>query len=124
MAYYIERKIHRRGKGLGALLIVSVEEGTGKTALCAGLAVNFLNDGRKVGYVGSAGETAAAFMKKIAGLDVIGRSDLKGYDVVLAESRLGTSNGDETSKAAYAAAKDMKAKVIAVEVYRRKPAFH
>jgi len=102
---------------LGTLFIVSVEEGAGKTALCAGLAVNFLNDGRKVGYVKSAGDADAPFMGKIPGLDVIGKPVLKGYDLVLAEGRLGTSAGDEASQAAYAAAGAMKAKVIAVEVY-------
>ena len=102
---------------MGALFIVSVEPGAGKTALCAGLAVNFLNDGRKVGYLKSAGDAAAPFMGKIPGLDIVGKPVLKDYDVVLAEGRLGTGAGDEASQAAYAAAGAMKAKVIAVEVY-------
>jgi len=102
---------------LGTLFIVSVEPGAGKTALCAGLAVNFLNDGRKVGYLTSADDAAAPFMGKIPGLDVISKPVSKGYDIVLAEGRLGTGAGDETSRAACAAAKEMKAKVIAVEVY-------
>jgi BioD-like phosphotransacetylase family protein len=102
---------------LGALFIVSVEESAGKTALCAGLAVNFLNDGRKVGYVGPAGDADAAFMEKIPGLKLINMSGLKVYDIVLAEGSLGTGADDKLSKAAYAAAKEMKAKIIAVEVY-------
>ena len=100
-----------------ALFIVSVAAGAGKTALCAGLAANFLNDGRKVGYLAPAGDASAAFMGKIPGLKAINKSDLKGYDVVLAEGRLGNNDGDEATKTAYAAAKEMKAKVIAVEVY-------
>jgi len=116
LAYYIERKIHHWGKGLVALFIVSIEAGAGKTALGAGLAVNFLSDGRKVGYLASAGDASAAFMGKIPGLDVIDKPG-EDYDVILAEGRLGNGAGDETTQAAYAAAKEMKARVIAVEVY-------
>ncbi len=101
---------------MGVLFIVSVEQGAGKTALGAGIAVNFLNDGRKVGYLAPAGDASAAFMGKIPGLDVIDKPG-KGYDAVLAEGRLGNNVGDEATQAAYAAAKEMKARVIAVEVY-------
>jgi len=109
LAYYIERKNHRRGKDLVVLFIVSAEERVGKTALCAGLAINFISSGRKTAYVRSADNADAAFMAKIPGLDVISPSETKGYDVVLAEGRPG--------KDAYDAAKAMKAKVIAVEAY-------
>lgn len=102
---------------MGVFFIVSVAAGAGKTTLVAGLAANFINAGRKVGYLKSAGDTGAAFMATIPGLDVISKSGLKGYDVVLAKSRLGSAVDDEATQAAYLAAKEMKARVIAVEVY-------
>jgi BioD-like phosphotransacetylase family protein len=104
---------------LGVLFIVSAEEAVGKTALCAGLAINFLNDGGKVGYLKSTAEANgdAAFMKKIPGVDIVTKADFNEYDVALMEGRLGKSAADEASEAAYAAAKETKAKVIAVETY-------
>jgi hypothetical protein len=102
---------------LGALFIISVAPGAGKTALIAGLAVNFLNGGRKVAYLKSAGEPDLFLMEKIPGLDVTGKSGPKGYDVVLAEGRLGSGADDAAVQAAYATAKEMKARVIAVEAY-------
>jgi BioD-like phosphotransacetylase family protein len=110
---------------LGVLFIVSAEEAAGKTAICAGLAINFLNDGKKVGYLkpqaseksGSDGDIA--FMKQTLGLaDVVNTPDLiKGRDIVLVEARLGPSAGDAVSRATYGAAKEMKANAIAVEAY-------
>ena len=36
---------------MGILYIVSTEQASGKTAVCAGLARNYLNEGKKVGYL-------------------------------------------------------------------------
>jgi dethiobiotin synthetase len=66
---------------LGVLYIVSAEEAAGKTAICAGLAINLLNAGKKVGYLkpraaekGQA-DGDIAFMKKVLGQsDEIGRA--------------------------------------------------
>ena len=113
---------------MGVLFIVSVEEAAGKTAVCAGLAINFLNDGKKVGYLKpqasekSDSDSDIAFMKQTLGLaDVVNADDLiKGRDIVLAEGRIGPGADDAASRASYGAAKEMKAKVIAVEVYSGK----
>jgi len=110
---------------LGVLYIVSAEEGAGKTAICAGLAINLLNAGKKVGYLKpQAAENGQAdgdidFMRKVLGLsDVVNAPDvIKGRDIVLVEARLGQSISDAASKATYGAAKEMKAKAIAVESY-------
>jgi BioD-like phosphotransacetylase family protein len=104
---------------LGVLFVVSVEEGAGRTSICAGLAVNFLNDGGKVGYLKSTAvdDGDIAFMKQIQGLDIVGESDLEGCDIVLTEGLLGPGAADEASRGAYATAQKMKADVIAVEVY-------
>jgi len=110
---------------LGVLYIVSAEEGAGKTAICAGLAINLLNAGKKVGYLKpQAAEKGQAdgdidFMRKVLGLsDVVNAPDvIKGRDIVLVEARLGQSISDAASKATYGAAKEMKAKAIAVEAY-------
>ncbi len=110
---------------MGVLYIVSAEEGAGKTAICAGLAINLLNAGKKVGYLKpQAAEKGQAdgdidFMRKVLGLsDVVNAPDvIKGRDIVLVEARLGQSAGDTVSKATYGAAKEMKAKAIAVEAY-------
>ena len=104
---------------MGALIIVAAEEKAGKTALCAGLAINFINDGRKVDYLklhatGTDGpDSDLAFMTQIPGVS----NAAKSKDVVLAEGSLGVSADDKLSRAAYKAAKEMKARVIAVEVY-------
>ncbi len=104
---------------MGALFIVSAEEKAGKTALCAGLAVNFISDGKKTGYLKlHAPETAGpdgdlTFMTRIPGVS----ESASDKDVVLAEGNLGTGADDGLSRVAYKAAKEMKARVIAVEVY-------
>jgi len=104
---------------LGALFIVSAEEAAGKTALCAGLAINFSNDGRKVGYLKQPADADGDihFMKRVPGVDIVEESGAKGYDVVLMEGRTGASAADGASQAAYAAAKKAKVNVIAVENY-------
>jgi BioD-like phosphotransacetylase family protein len=106
---------------LGVLYIVSAEEAAGKTALCAGIAINLLNQGKKVGYFKqqTAGSTKgdAAFMKKISGLEIVANAPdaMKGRDIVLAESSIGPRVSD--AKTTLAAVKEMKARVIAVESY-------
>lgn len=110
---------------MGFLYIVSAEEGAGKTAICAGLAINLLNAGKKVGYLKpQAAEKGQAdgdidFMRKVPGLsDVVNAPDvIKGRDIVFVEARLGESADDAVSKATYGVAKEMKAKAIAVEAY-------
>lgn len=106
---------------MGVLFIVSAEAAAGKTALCAGLATNFLNDGRKVGYLkspaGDDGDTA--FMKQVQGLAIVGESGLGDHDIVLAEGNLGPGAAAEMSQAAFTAARKMKANVVAVEVYSK-----
>jgi BioD-like phosphotransacetylase family protein len=104
---------------LGVIYIAAVEKGAGKTAVCAGLAVNLLNSGRKVAYEklptgGATGtDSDAGFLKKIAGLaDAPG-----GADIVLVEAGLGPKAGEAASKSVYKAAKDAKAKVVVVETY-------
>lgn len=113
---------------MGVLYIVSVEEAAGKTAVCAGLAVNLLNQGKKVGYLkplAAAKESAGdiTFMKQVLGTaDVVNAPDLiKGRDIVLVEGGLGKKASDAVSQATYGAAKDMKAKAIAVEAYTGQP---
>jgi len=110
---------------LGVLYVVSVEEAAGKTALCAGLTRNFMSDGKKVGYLkpqvtekdGSDGDVV--FMKQVTGLtDVVNAPDvIKGRDIVLVENRLGPDTDDVLTKDTCGAAREMKAKVIAVEAY-------
>lgn len=115
---------------MGVLYIVSAEEGTGKTAICAGIAINFLNANKKVGYLKpQAAEKGVAdgdiaFMRKTLGLtDLVNAPDIiQGRDVVLVEARLGAKTTDPDSKDAYGAAKEMQAKVIAVESFTGRPA--
>lgn len=110
---------------MGVLYIVSAEEGAGKTAICAGIAINLVNAGKKVGYLKpQAAEKGIAdgdivFMRKTLGLaDVVNAPDIiAGRDTVLVEARLGAKATDSASKDAYGAAKEMKAKAIAVEAY-------
>jgi BioD-like phosphotransacetylase family protein len=110
---------------LSVLYIVSAEEAAGKTAICAGIAINLQNAGKKVGYLkpeaAEKGQTDGdiGFMRKVLGLtDIVNAPDLiKGRDIVLVEAKLGEKAGDAVSKATYAATKDMKARVIAVEIY-------
>ncbi len=110
---------------MGVIYIVSAEEGAGKTAVCAGLAMYFSKDGRKVGYLKpqasekDGSDSDIAFMKQILGLtDVVNAPDLiKGRDIVLVEGSLGPDTGDAVSRNTYGAAREMKAKAIAVEAY-------
>jgi BioD-like phosphotransacetylase family protein len=110
---------------LGVLYIVSVEEAAGKTAICAGIAVNLLNAGKKAGYLKpqavekNPSDGDIGFMRKALGLtDPINAPDLvKGRDIVLVEARLGATAAAPESKDAYGAAKEMKAQVIAVESF-------
>jgi BioD-like phosphotransacetylase family protein len=114
---------------LGVLYIVSAEEAAGKTAICAGVAVNLLNAGKKVGYLKPQAaekgqhEGDISFMRKVLGLtDLVNAPDLiKGRDIVLVEATLGKKAGDAASKETYGAAKEMKAATIAVEAYSGKP---
>lgn len=113
---------------MGVLYVVSAEAGTGKTAVCAGLAGNLINDGKKVGYLKpqvaakDGSDSDIAFMKQILGLDdAVNAPDvIKGRDVVLVEAMLGQGADDTLSKQTYGAAKEMKARVIAVEAYTGK----
>jgi uncharacterized protein len=117
---------------LGVLYIVSVEEGAGKTAIAAGIAINLVNAKKKVGYLKP--QTAekgkvdgdVLFMRKTLGLaDIVNAPDIiEGRDSILVEARLGGKATDVLSKEAYAEAKDMKAKVIGVETYTGKPSTH
>jgi uncharacterized protein len=110
---------------LGVLYIVSAEEATGKTAICAGIAINLVNAGKKVGYLKpqatdkGIADGDISFMRKTLGLtDIVNAPDIiQGRDVVLVETRLGEKASDAASKDAYGASKEMKAKVIAVEAY-------
>jgi BioD-like phosphotransacetylase family protein len=113
---------------LGVLYIVSAEEATGKTAIAAGIGINLVNAGKKVGYLKpQAAEKGIAdgditFMRKTLGqADIVNAPDIiEGRDTVLVEARLGAKATDAASKDAYGAAKEMKAKVIAVETYTGK----
>ncbi|OGN98374.1 MAG: hypothetical protein A2Y89_04720 [Chloroflexi bacterium RBG_13_51_18] len=112
---------------MGALYLIVGEEGAGKTAICAGLAINLINAGKKAGYLklkAAAKDADTSLMKKIPGLEIIAgeRNAVKGRDIVLAEARIGKKAGENDSKAAYEAAKEMKAKVIAVEAFSDKTA--
>jgi BioD-like phosphotransacetylase family protein len=104
---------------LDALFIVSVEQGAGKTAICAGLAINILNSGKTVGYAGKEGDIA--FMGRVVGVaDAAGAPGaIKDKNIILVESTLGPRVED--TKQAITAVKDMKAKVIAVEAYSGQP---
>ena len=107
---------------MGVLYIVSAEEAAGKTAVCAGIAVNLLNEGKTIGYLkpqaaGGKADGDTAFMKHILGLeDAVNAPDvIKGRDIVLVESRIGPNVSD--AKETLGAVKEMKAKVIVVEAY-------
>ena len=108
---------------MAVLYIVSVEEGAGKTALCAGLGKALVTEGKTVGYLKPSEESGAdgdiTFMKQILGLSNTGNAPdvIQGRDVVLVEGMLGASAGDTLSQDTYGAAKKMNAKVIAVETY-------
>jgi uncharacterized protein len=105
---------------LGVLFIVSAEGAAGKTALCASLAINFLNGGKTAGYLktmATAADPDTAFMKKVVGeANVLNSSEAaKGRDIVLVESALGPKVTD--TKQTLGAVKEMNGRVIAVEAY-------
>lgn len=107
---------------MSELYIVAAEEKAGKTAICAGLAINLLHAGKKAGYLklqASGNDADIELMKKIPGLEIIADASglSKGGDIVLAEAGLGKKATDAASREAYEAAEKMKAKVIAVEAY-------
>ncbi len=110
---------------MGVLYIVSAEEGAGKTAVCAGLARNLMNDGKKVGYLKpqvaakDGSDSDIVFMKQILGLtDAVNAPDvIQGRDIVLVEAMMGSTADDTKSQDTYSAAREMKAKAIAVEAY-------
>ena len=103
------------------LYVVSVEQSTGKTAICAGLGKSLMSDGKKVGYLkpseeGSSSGGDIASIKQVLGLS--DEADMSnGRDVVLMEGMLGSSSGDDLSQKTYSAAREMNAKVIVVEAY-------
>jgi BioD-like phosphotransacetylase family protein len=109
---------------LGVLCIVAAEKAAGKTAVCAGIARNLMDGGKKVGYLKPpAGENGSdsdvVFMRQVLeDTDVVNAPDvIQGRDVVLVEAGLGTSATDPVSQDTYGAAREMKAKAIAVEAY-------
>ncbi|MBN1176655.1 MAG: phosphotransacetylase family protein [Dehalococcoidales bacterium] len=110
---------------MGVLYVVSAEEASGKTAVCAGLAANIMNDGKKAGYLKpqvaekDGSDSDIAFMKQVLGqTDAVNAPDIiKGRDVVLVEAMVGQTPDDALSKDTYGAVKEMQAKVIAVEAY-------
>jgi BioD-like phosphotransacetylase family protein len=109
---------------LGVLCVVSAEKGAGKTAVCAGIARNLVVGGKKVGYLkppaGNDGsDSDVVFMKQVLeAADVVNAPDvIQGRDVVLVEAGLGPEPGDAVSQDTYGAAREMKAKAIAVEAY-------
>jgi BioD-like phosphotransacetylase family protein len=114
---------------LGVLFIVSAEAAAGKTAISAGLAINFLNEGKKAGYLkpqatGKDGpDSDIAFMKQTLGSgEAVNAPDpVQGHDIVLVEASLGPDTNDAASQATYGAVREMKAKVIAVEAYTGQP---
>ncbi len=114
---------------MGVLYVVAAEGAIGKTTLCAGLAVNFRNDGKKVGYLKpqatskDGSDRDIAFMKQLLGIeDIVNAPDIiKGCDIVLVEAGLGATAEDRQTRNTYAAVKEMKAKVIAVENYSTLP---
>lgn len=114
---------------MGAIYIVSAEEAAGKTTICAGLGKYLMAEGKKVGYLKPPSsdkgnvDTDAAFMRQVLGIseDIKAPDIIKSMDVVLVEGTLGPDAGDIVSQATYSAAKKMKAKAIAVEVYSKQP---
>ncbi len=99
---------------MGIIYIVAAEEGAGKTAICAGLAINLLNGGKKVGYLkpqAAESDSDVNFLKKIPGLEILKKEadPQKDRGIVFVEAMLGNQTG--------AAVREMKAKVIAVESY-------
>jgi BioD-like phosphotransacetylase family protein len=114
---------------LGVIYVVSAEAGAGKTAISAGVAINLLSAGKKVGFLKPQAvdktlpDGDIAFMRKVLGLaDLVNAPDIvEGRDTVIVEALLGRRPGDAANKEAYGAAESMKAGVIAVEAYSGKP---
>jgi BioD-like phosphotransacetylase family protein len=100
-----------REQSLAIIYIVAAEETIGRTAISAGIAINLLNAGKKVGYLkpGARSDDDINFMKQISGLKIIDNETdaLKSRDIVLIEAIL----DNQTSRDI----KEKKAKVIAVE---------
>ena len=108
---------------MGTIYIVSAEPAAGKTAICAGLGKYFTGEGKKIGYLkpltSSESDTDVTFVRSVLGLaDTVNAADImKGGDIILVEGMVGPNAADSTNQAAYDSAKEMKAKVIAVEAY-------
>ena len=110
---------------MGVIYIVSVEEKAGKTAICAGLVQAFREAGEKPGYLkpqttsrdGTDGDIA--FMKAVLGPDEHEETPegAKGKDPVFVEAMLGMTPDDIVSRTTYGAAREMQARVIAVEAW-------
>jgi BioD-like phosphotransacetylase family protein len=105
---------------LEVLYIVSAEEAAGKTAVCAGIGKYLLDEGKKIGYrqpheqKGTGTGDDISFVKQVLGLS---GDTSDGMDMVIMEGMLGKTADDASSQTAYGTAKEMKAKVIAVEAY-------
>ncbi len=111
-----------------ALLVTSWESGAGKTTICAGLAKNLADSGKKVGFLRVAASTSnndGAFMKSLLNLSdpvVTDPAQIKdaytkaavGKDVVIIED-------EKLSASSYKLADALDAKVIVVEGYTGKP---
>ena len=110
---------------MGVIYIVSVEEGAGKTTICAGLGKYLLAEGKKAGYFKPLAldidntDNDNSFLRHVLGIsdDAKAPDIIKNSDVVLVEGTLGPSAADSVSQATYDAAKEMKAKAIAIEAY-------
>lgn len=103
-----------------AIYVVSAEKGAGKTAVCAGMANLWRSSGREVGYSKPADEGGgdggdAAFMSQVLGLS--GDEASQGKDTMLVEAMIGANADDTLSQATYQTAREMSARVIAVEAY-------
>ncbi len=125
------------------LYVTSLEKGTGKTAVCAGLGKHLLNDGKKIGFFkpiiaeskpAEGVDSDAAFMKHVFALKesveslcpVFTNEDnltskvkeaftkiSKGKDVIIIEGI------DEQSQASYGILETLDARVIIVEGYSK-----
>jgi len=117
-----------------ALFIVSAEEAAGKTAIAAGISKRLLSEGKKLSFLKPAfpsQEGDAAFMKQLLRLaesaDVLspsveGTKEVAdrvgaGKDIVIVEGRCGHTPQSGMSRDAFQLAKELKAKVLAVEAY-------
>ncbi len=113
--YILKLELH-----VAVLYVVSVEAGAGKTSVCAGLARNLTDAGKKVGYLkpndADAEDSDLLFMKGLLQLSD-NPEETNGRDVVLMEAALGPTADDAQSQTVYGAAREMQARVIAVETY-------